>query len=418
MDPLFERLKSLGLVQAVNIPAKKTAQPKKNLQEVIDGRVVENSQGACVLTSSVYPWDYQHGKVTFKRKSDFSLIAQAGKAREIRDEELSKLLFIDTETTGLAGGTGTFAFLVGMGYFSDNGFELKQFIIRDPTEESAMLLEIANLFESFSGIVSFNGKSFDLPLLKTRYLLNRMPLPFEEKSHLDLLFLSRKLWKNRLRSRALQDLEQEILDLPRTEEEVPGWMIPEIYFDYLRSGNPEPLKGVIYHNGMDIVSLAALFLYISDSFEHLSVDEEIHPIDYFSIGQVFFDLDLFDIAEKIFLDCITLPSLPDEMHLLSLKYTGALYKNQNNLEAALPLWQDASAMDDVDSSIELAKYYEHTAREYRSALDWTERACASLSKKGYHNYQDRQLIKEIEKRMERLTQKLEKENKNVSAKSS
>lgn len=280
MDSLADRLKALGLIQASKLDAKKPA-PSKKFAEVIEGTELSNSLGACYLVENAYPWNYQHGLVTFDRSIGVSTIADAGKVSNMKGEDISKLLFLDTETTGLSGGTGTLAFLIGLGYFSDEGFILKQFISRDPTEESAMLLEIANLVNNFTGIVTFNGKSFDIPLLNTRYIINRLQRPFDSLAHLDLLYLSRKLWKNRLQSRALQDLEQEILQIPRKQDEVPGWMIPQIYFDYLRSGDPEPLKGVIYHNGMDIVSLAALFIYVSQSFETITTVDRFHPVDYF-----------------------------------------------------------------------------------------------------------------------------------------
>jgi len=418
MDPLFERLKALGLVQASQVSAKHKEKPFKAFEDIIEGEEVSNSQGTCYLTKSVYPWNYQHGDVTFVQKANFSLIADAGKAQGIREKELSSLLFIDTETTGLAGGTGTLAFLVGLGYFDANGFNLYQYIIRDPTEEAAMLLEISNFIERFSGFVSFNGKAFDIPLLRARYVMNRLPVPFEEMAHLDLLFLSRKLWRNRLKSRALQDLEQEILHIPRTQDEVPGWMIPEIYFDFLRTGNAEPLKGVIYHNGMDIVSLAALFLYISDSFDQISSSENLHPVDYFSIGQLFLDLKMMDLSETIFLECIETNSLPQEMYIQSIKYIGAMYKKQARMDEAISFWKIAAEMEDIEAAVEMAKYYEHSMRDIQKALEWTESADRFLLKKGYHSYQDRQMNKELKKRIDRLLLAREKEEKHVSTKNS
>lgn len=418
MDPLIERLKALGLVQASQVKANHKVKAAKKLEEILDGQEAVNSLGSCFVTSSLYPWNYRHGKVVFEKTGSLSLIAEAGRTQALREQDLSNLIFLDTETTGLAGGTGTFAFLVGLGYFTDEGFILKQYIIRDPTEEPAMLLEVANLFEKFSGMVSFNGKSFDIPLLRARYILNRLPSPFEDRSHLDLLFLSRKLWKNRLKSRALQDLEGEILEIPRTKDEVPGWMIPEIYFDYLRSGNAEPLKGVVYHNGMDIVSLAALFIHISNSFDQLSGDVKMHPVDYFSIGQLFNDIELTEIAEKIFIECIKGNTLSPEMHIAALKTLASIYKHQERHESALDFWQVASKMGDFEASIELAKYYEHHLRDYSTALSWTETAHFILSKREYHQYQDKQFLKDISKRKDRLNQKAEKGNKHVPTKDS
>jgi uncharacterized protein YprB with RNaseH-like and TPR domain len=418
MDPLIERLKALGLIQASQMKSVVKTPSNNKLEDILDGQEAANSLGSCYVTTSLYPWNYRHGKVIFEKAGDLSLIAEAGRAKGLREQDLSNLLFLDTETTGLAGGTGTLAFLIGLGFFTDDGFLLKQYIIRDPTEEPAMLLEVANMFEKFPSIVSFNGKAFDIPLLRARYVLNRLPVPFEDLSHLDLLFLSRKLWKNRLKSRALQDLEGEILDLPRTEDEVPGYMIPEIYFDYLRTGNAEPLKGVVYHNGMDIVSLAALFLHISSSFDQLSGEARMHPVDYFSIGQIFQDLEMVELAEKILLECISARSLPHEMNLEALKRVASIYKRRESYESAILYWGQAADLGDIDSSIELAKYFEHIGREYGTALQWSETAAATLAKRGYHNYQDRQLRKDIDKRIVRLKQKMEKGNKNVPTKDS
>ena len=279
-----------------------------------------------------------------------------------------------------------------------------------------MLLEIANLVNNFTGIVTFNGKSFDIPLLNTRYIINRLQRPFDSLAHLDLLHLSRKLWKNRLQSRALQDLEKEILQIPRTQDEVPGWMIPQIYFDYLRSGDPEPLKGVIYHNGMDIVSLAALFIYVSQSFETITTVDRFHPVDYFSMGQVFYEMGFFEVAEKIFLECTQNNLLSGDLRFSLYHRLGDIYKRRSSYDQAVLIWQMAAQEDDIESVVELAKYYEHTSRDYEIALEWTEIAVSSLDKKGYHTYQSRQFKKELLKRKNRLSQKSERKNGHVSKK--
>lgn len=417
MNSLSDRLKALGLMQASNLGAKKPNTQKK-FSDVIEGKEISNSLGTCFLVEDFYPWNYQHGLVTFSRSVGLSYIADAGKVSNIKGEEVSKLLFLDTETTGLSGGTGTLAFLVGLGYFTEDGFLLKQYIMRDPSEEPAMLLEIANLSENFSGLVSFNGKAFDIPLLNTRYVINRLPRPFDSTSHLDLLFLSRKLWKNRLQSRALQDLEHEILQIPRTKDEVPGWMIPQIYFDYLRSGDAEPLKGVIYHNGMDIVSLAALFIYVSQSFEALSSADQFHPVDYFSMGQVFYDLGFFEIAETIYCECMQRNKLLGDLRFSLYHHLGDIYKRRGDYELAVSIWSQAAQEEDIDSGIELAKYYEHISKELENAIKWTDFAVSSLDKKGYHSYQSKQLKKELIKRKNRLSQKSERENGHVSEKNS
>lgn len=417
MPSLSDRLKALGMVPAAKVEAPKPKnQPK--FEEIIPGREISNSLGTCYVTEQLYPWNYQHGRVTFTETFGISTIADAAKASQVKGENVSKLLFLDTETTGLSGGTGTMAFLVGLGYFSDEGFQLVQYTCRDPLEEPAMLLEIANLTSHFSGLVTFNGKSFDIPLLNNRYVLNRLPKPFEGYSHLDLLHLSRKLWRNRLQSRALQDLEQEVLQIPRSSDEIPGWMIPEIYFDYLRSGNAQPLKGVLYHNGMDIVSLAALFVYLSQSFESETLSDTFHPIDYFSMGLLYNDIGMIDLAERIFADCYERDLLESELRITLLHRLGGLYKRLGKTQDALQVWSSGAEFEDVESIVEIAKYFEHTESDYELALSWTEKAVTFLDKKGYHTYQSRQLKKDLLKRKDRLISKSERKNNHVSTKNS
>jgi hypothetical protein len=176
------------------------------------------------------------------------------------------MLFIDTETSGLSGGAGTFAFLIGIGRFKEDGFLLEQLIIRDPSEEMAMLLHLADMIKPDTIFVSFNGKSFDIPLVQNRLVLNKLPVFLRDLAHVDILHISRKLWRKTLPSCTLKDLEVAILGFPRSSEDVPGWMIPDIYFEYLRTNDPAWLSDVIYHNAQDIVSLAALMIHISRLF--------------------------------------------------------------------------------------------------------------------------------------------------------
>ncbi len=413
MDSLSDRLKALGFIPASSVKKPEPQLDQFDFASVLSAQKLTNQFGDSYVVEKQYPLDYQHGLINFQTTTQIASLSTAAKVHAGEDANLNKLLFLDTETTGLSGGTGTIAFLVGLGYFTPNGFLLRQYILRDPSQEPAMLLEILNLCDQFTGIVTYNGKGFDIPLLKTRLILNRLPVPFENMAHFDLLHLSRKIWKNRLASRALQDLEHEILEIPRTDDEVPGWMIPEIYFNYLRSNDPNPLKGVVYHNGMDILSLAALFVYLSTSFENIQDSSQFNPIDYYSLGQIYFDLGLKEIAQNIFFQCIQQDSLPVQFKLIVFQRIAEIDKSQNNYEEALVYWQKAADFEDIDSSIEIAKYYEHTVKDYQSAYAWTENAISFLAKKGYHSYQNKKLGKELLKRKDRLQQRIERKNNHV-----
>ena len=139
--------------------------------------------------------------------------------------------------------------------------------MRDPAEEAGMLEALAEFLAPTQALVTFNGKAFDAPLLITRYTLHNIPFPFKDYAHLDLLPLARRLWRDRLPSRALKYLEENVLSAPRTLEEVPGYEIPYLYFDYLRSRDARPLKGVFYHNAMDVVAMAALLSHVTPSWQ-------------------------------------------------------------------------------------------------------------------------------------------------------
>ena len=226
--------------------------------------------------------------------------------RDINTINPETQVFIDTETTGLSGGTGTFPFLIGLGYFDISGFRTYQLLLENPIDELAQLNEFSRIISGFQGTVTFNGKSFDLPLLRTRYLINKLEYPLDTFMHIDLLHLSRRLWKARLVDRSLKELETQIIKYSRNSDEVPGWMIPQIYFDYLRSGDGLPLRSVAYHNEIDVVSMAALMLIIDDLLEKTQKSGKIESVDLYSmavmyaqIGEIQKALTLFETSLNI-----------------------------------------------------------------------------------------------------------------------
>jgi len=174
---------------------------------------------------------------------------------EIADPE--QWLFLDTETTGLAGGSGTYAFLVGVAWWEDGGLEIEQFFMREYSEERSLLFALRERIAEHPVLVTFNGKSFDWPLLETRYRMSRkisLPTP---RAHLDFLHPARNLWRLRLGSVRLSELERHVLGWDRGADVLSG-LIPQIYFDYVRGGPPERLVPVFHHNQMDLRGLAAL----------------------------------------------------------------------------------------------------------------------------------------------------------------
>ncbi|MDR1134312.1 MAG: ribonuclease H-like domain-containing protein [Synergistaceae bacterium] len=176
-----------------------------------------------------------------------------------------RLLFLDLETTGLSGGAGTYAFLCGLGAVFGGHFKVVQFFLKNPAHETEWLGAVDACIPKNATLVTYNGKTFDVPMLTTRHILSRMRPHWESSPHVDLLYFSRRLYRGYLESCSLGSVETHVLGVRRADEDVPGWMIPEIYARYLRTGDAAPLRGVFYHNELDIASLASLYRRVSNA---------------------------------------------------------------------------------------------------------------------------------------------------------
>lgn len=218
--------------------------------------------------------DYAHGRVEVARALRVDPLSVAGLALDPRlaDVDLTGALFLDTETTGLGGGTGVVPFLVGLAWFEDGALVVEQLLLEELGEEGAMLARVQERVERASCLVTYNGKSYDLPLLGARAIMNRQPsLP--DRPHLDLLHCSRRVYKPRLRQVRLVDMEEQILGF-RRERDVDGAEIPGLYWRYLREGRPELLGGVIEHNANDVAALAAILAVLAERYAALHHEDD------------------------------------------------------------------------------------------------------------------------------------------------
>jgi hypothetical protein len=317
---------------------------------------------------------------------------------------LSRFAFLDTETSGLMGGTGTYAFMVGIARFMDGQFVLRQFFMRDPAEEPAMLEAIAGFLAPAQALVTFNGKAFDAPLLATRYRLNDIPVPHKDYAHLDLLPLARRLWRDRLESRALKYLERHILGLRRSIEEVEGYEVPWLYFDYLKSGDARPLAGVFYHNAMDVVAMAALLTHLNEMLEHPYDGRVEHGLDFIALGKLFEDLGHREEAARLFERGLEL-DLTESDFGVAVKRLSILQKRRGDYSEALRLWEAAAANGHIYAHIEMAKYYEHKCRDVKTALKWTRSALEHVQQGDLPAYMQKYWLGEIAHRLERLERK-------------
>jgi uncharacterized protein YprB with RNaseH-like and TPR domain len=312
-----------------------------------------------------------------------------------RDESLSrrtrtalenpeKWLFLDTETTGLAGGTGTYAFLVGLAWWDAGGLQVEQFFMRDFAEEHSLLHEVAARLVERPVLFTFNGKSFDWPLLENRFTMTRaIPTP-RLAAHLDLLHPARALWKLRLGSVRLIELERHVLDAPRLgwrrDDDVASALIPQYYFDYLRGGSPTPLAGVVRHNQMDLRGLAALFGKINSLLGKEDCGTaDIDSLDLFGLSRFLNRRGESRRAHSACAQALDL-GLPAEFSARARRDLALLASRRGEHEQAAALWQEnvADSSDGIHACEQLAIHFERRAKDLAKAAEFAQLALAKL----------------------------------------
>ena len=312
-----------------------------------------------------------------------------------------RILYLDTETTGL-GGSGTVAFLVGMGWLTDGGFEVHQFLMRDYPEEPYLLKHVAAGLERFDVLCTFNGTTFDVPLLESRFLMNRMDRECLDMPHVDLLHMSRRLWKLRLGRCNLGHLEEVILGQPR-EDDLPGSLVPQRYFDYLKTKQESMLQDVLNHNAQDIVSLCVLLNHMAELYLH---PEKVQfSEDVYSMGRA---LERFRQTERA-RTCYRLASR-GTMRAAASAALAASWRRAGNREEAARIWREMATegRGGIAPMIELAKYEEHVRKDLQAALFWTEKAIAKISEPGLSGESAVQEAKnELQYRHQRIRRKMQ-----------
>lgn len=331
-----------------------------------------------------------------KENHDFILPASIRKYSKIfLNKELNpeKIVFIDTETTGLNRSQGTFVFMLGIGQIKNEHFEITQYFVEEMSQEIILYNHLYDLFNQAELFVSYNGKSFDIPLLQSRLVLQRINLNIKTIPHLDLLPLARRLWKSKVEGFSLARMEYHLFEKIRDEEfDIPGYMIPGLYAEYQQTGNPEKLIAVFYHNDDDISSLMSLYSIITNAFI-----DKIYALqsDFFNIlelGRLHEQILEFDKALMFYEHTCNQEDLKAELHL------ARLYKRMKKYDEAEVLWE---RIGDVESLIEIAIHNERI-KNYPKALDYTKKAFEKINKAEYIDYK---LETQIVKRIKRLENK-------------
>jgi uncharacterized protein YprB with RNaseH-like and TPR domain len=307
----------------------------------------------------------------------------ARKTRAALDDP-AKWLFLDTETTGLAGGTGTYAFLVGLAWWDAGGLQVEQFFMRDFTEEYSVLQELSARVAERPVLFTFNGKSFDWPLLENRFTMTRTIATPKLAAHLDLLHPARALWKLRLGSVRLVELERHVLDASRLgwhrEDDVSSALIPQFYFDYLRGGPAEPLAGVVRHNQMDLRGLAALFCKMNALLSEAPVaTNEIESLDLFGLSRFLLRRGDCERAHSACTQALD-AGLPAEFRPRARRDLALMAKRRGEHSRAAEIWQEivGDPQDGVYACEQLAIYHERNERDFFRAAEFAQLALAKL----------------------------------------
>ncbi len=391
------------------LPKQNDAKEDQAIADQLDAEIIETSFGRCLVRSRLFPATYVYGKRELGeflnlQPTDFVFL---GKDWSLEAMRAHNLAIVDTETTGLMGGAGTLAFLVGVGRWTANGFLIRQFFLRDPGEEYALLHLLAREWHGLSGLISYNGKSYDLPLLRNRFVLNRLQPP-EYCPHLDLLHTVRRLWRHRWERCDLQSCEHHLLGFMR-DGDIPGHQIPELYFQFLRAREAGSLKRVFQHNVMDILTLVNVATHAIEPFRlsrsgnsvQANIDQVIRSVE---------SLTLYEHAERLYHHHLS-QATPSEPGPIMLRRAKNL-RRINQIEKASEIYENLirhSGHFYAKAYIEWAKVLEHHKRDLAGALQVVERALEiidrlqELSDSVHH-----QDINDLNKRNKRLKRKLER----------
>ena len=366
------------------------------VEEWLSGEEVETAHGKHFETEKLYDRYKRHGSLDIGDLAElppdlFDAIANGSVPPCAPD----RWAFLDTETTGLAGGSGTYAFLIGVGRITPDGFRVRQFFMRDHGEEPSLLTALADHLAQFDVLITYNGKTYDQPLLETRYRMSRFRPPFDRMPHLDLLFGARRLWKLRFDSCRLVDLENQILGVER-QGDLPGEMIPYVYFEFLRTGEAFKLVPILHHNAMDILTLACLTGVVPWAFRSPDKAPLTHGAEMVGLARWFRQAEQYEQSIELFRRAIG-RGLKDELLFRTMWDLALLEKKCGRDDAAVAALTDLAACRNpfrIAALEELAKHYEHREKNYTMALEMTRAAL---------EYEDTPELRKREARLDKRT---------------
>lgn len=371
---------------------------RESLVRQIGGEFSGHQSDPYFYTREGYPMSTKIDNLPLYPQSIPDLVLSWAKLDRAKERSMEDILVLDLETTGLGRG-GTIAIMIGVGYYEKGEFFVEQIFLPDPDAEEHSLDRLRELVESHSLLITFNGKTFDVPVLESRLLYHQLWLDIRQMEHLDLLHLARRLWKRKLPSCALETIEYYILGHIRDKElDIEGSDIPQSYFHYLMTGEAEMIKRVFIHNHHDILHTAALFTLICDSCAYPPPGGMDIRIDYHALAKLYQSQGEDAIAKHILVDLLAAGEIRTDV----LYDLGLIYKKDSAPEEALDSFAIASDLQHPPSMLEYAKLLEKSM-DYPAALKVSERLLALEKGRAMLNHK---AIAAVEHRIERLLRKV------------
>ena len=378
--------------------------PGQSIEDLIPGEYLETPHGPCFRVRTVYPRHYFQGSVAVSELLDLNpepLEMLTGDPA-MANMDFTKTLFFDTETTGLDTGAGVYIFLAGLGYFDERSFVVEQYFMRDFPEEPAVLHALAEQMNRFESVVTYNGKTYDWPLLESRFAMNHRQIPMQDPLHLDLLHVARRLFKHRLESCKLISVEAGVLGFQRVDD-LPGALLPERYFRYVRSRDARFVHQAFAHNAHDIVSMAALLASVITFMQNPLAPGCFPAEDIYAFARIQDDVGDYISAAEAYHEALK-QVLSPALYPLALMHLSLAYKRLEQWDKACEIWRtmtQTTRQTGVFPYVELAKYYEHQEKNYPEAEKWVVAAFENVPRLRF----DREIHAELTHRLNRIKTK-------------
>lgn len=368
----LERLRhAVGVHVTAVRPPPPVARELPPLADLLRGEWHETAHGAVFVRDEWYPLEHLHGSLPLGCALEAAPSAFASLLGAAEAPSAARLAFFDIETTGLSGGTGVYMVLAGLGSYEcaapgePLAFRMRQYFLADLAQERAMLTMLAADLGRFEGLVTYNGRAFDMPFVQTRMTLSRLPHSLGDLRHIDLLHIVRRLYKHRMPGCRLAEAERRLLRIERPDD-IPGSLIPAIYFDYLRAGRVGPLRGVFRHNADDVLSLVGVLARVASLFSQADLD----PDDAVAVARWWEYAGQRERAVRLYRSA--LPWLEGSADWVwASSRLAQLCRRAGNRNEAVACWAALWQKGDRAAGLAMAKHLEHGARDVVAAMEIT-----------------------------------------------